>query len=85
MPSSVHKDITYHRLICNTIKVTILENTIASPTRDLRLGLLTARIMLEEELYALKTTTLDRPLENRKHSLECAITNMLYANQQMTN
>ena len=72
-PPSIHRDITYHRLICNSIKATILENTQESDTKKLRMGLLAARIKLEEELFSLETTTLDWPTQNRKHSLECAL------------
>ena len=52
-PPSIHKDITYHRLICNTIKATILEYTQESDTRNISMGLLSSRIKLEEELFSL--------------------------------
>ena len=68
-PPNAHNDLTYTRLIKNSIKKSIFSCIKQNNKTDLEIALFEARIKLEEELYSLETKTPTWNTHSRQNTL----------------
>ena len=76
-PPNAHNDITYQKLIKNSIKKALFSCVIPTIQTDVEIGLFEARIKLEEELHSLHTKTPHWNTSTRQNTLEHTIAQLL--------
>jgi exonuclease III len=76
-PPNAHKDKHYMKLIKNSIKRAIYTCIESAPGTELEIGLLEARIKLEEELSSLQNKTPHWNTQNRQNTLQHTIGHLL--------
>ena len=76
-PPNAHNDITYQKLIKNSIKKALYSCIVPSTKTEVEIGLFEARIKLEEELYSLQTKTPHWNTKTRQDTLEHTIAQLM--------
>ena len=76
-PPNAHNDLTYTRLIKNSITKSIFSCIKQNNKTDLEIALFEARIKLEEELYSLETKTPTWNTHTRQNTLRHTIAHLL--------